>query len=175
MEKLPELPELPKSEEPLLETEEKPVPEFKLPSVEEFPKPVEKEDFPKYLEPAISKPEEPEYAPEIEPYERFEGATSKEHFILKRKGTEPIFVKVGQFKGILTETSTIKKDLKIAEIKKYLLLKYKNQEKTYLQLIEENIDETYFLEDEISKSIKEMENKKVIIKKGTIEKELVLH
>jgi len=43
------------------------------------------------------------------------------------------------------------------EIENFLLSNYQNSHKTYLQIIEENIDETLFLQREIDKALKELE------------------
>jgi len=43
------------------------------------------------------------------------------------------------------------------EIENFLLSNYQNSHKTYLQIIEENIDETPYLQSEIDKALKKLE------------------
>jgi three-Cys-motif partner protein len=53
-------------------------------------------------------------------------------------------------------------DTKIQEIEKFILDKYQNIQKTYLQIIEENIDETSYLESEIRNALKRLEKNNII-------------
>lgn len=55
------------------------------------------------------------------------------------------------------------KDIKIEQVMKYLKNIYKGKQRTYEQIISEQIDETEFLESHFRKSIKEMENKELFI------------
>ena len=51
------------------------------------------------------------------------------------------------------------KDIKINNVTSYLKDKYKGQQKSFQQILEEQIDETEFLESHFREAIKEMENK----------------
>ena len=106
MEKLPEMPEVPKSEKSLPGRKEKLVPELKLPSMQEYPKPG-------WEEPKVELPGTMP-AKEIEPYES--AIVVEEKPVQKRREAGgPIFVKVNEFRGILSEISTIKRDLKTTD------------------------------------------------------------
>jgi len=57
-------------------------------------------------------------------------------------------------------------ELRINEIEKYILDKYHEAKKEYIQLIRENIDNTSFLESEIKKALKSLEKgNKIYIKR----------
>jgi len=57
-------------------------------------------------------------------------------------------------------------ELRINEIEKYILNKYHETKKEYIQLIRENIDNTSFLESEIKKALKSLEKEnKICIKR----------
>ena len=100
------LPEVPKSEKSFPERKEKLVPELKLPSMQESPKP-------EWEEPKVELPGTMP-AKEIEPYES--AIVVEEKPVQKRREAGgPIFVKVNQFRGVLSEISTIKRDLKTAD------------------------------------------------------------
>ena len=106
MENLPEVPEVPKSEKSFPGRKEKLVPELKLPSIQESPKP-------EWEEPKVELPGTMP-AKEIEPYESaiiMEEKPVEKH----REAGGPIFVKVNEFKGVLSEIGTIKRDLKTAD------------------------------------------------------------
>ncbi len=51
------------------------------------------------------------------------------------------------------------KDIKINNVISYLKDKYRGQQKSFQQILEEQIDETEFLESHFREAIKEMENK----------------
>lgn len=57
------------------------------------------------------------------------------------------------------------KDFKASEIKKFFLKKYKGQSKSYEAVLTENIDEEPFLESDIYRTLQEMENKEVKIRR----------
>jgi hypothetical protein len=95
-------PEIPKSEKSYPEGKEKLVPDLKLPSVHESPKP-------DWKEPGVELPGTTP-AKEIEPYESSIVVEEKH-----RETSGPIFVKVNEFRGILSEISIIKRDLKTAD------------------------------------------------------------
>lgn len=57
------------------------------------------------------------------------------------------------------------KDIKISEIKRFLLQKYKGLKKRYEEILVKNIDSTPFLESAIKKALKDMEGKEVKIKR----------
>jgi three-Cys-motif partner protein len=52
--------------------------------------------------------------------------------------------------------------IKDREIEDFLVSKYQNTSKTYFEVIEENIDETPYLENEIDKALKELEESNII-------------
>ena len=99
-------PEVPKSEKSFPESKEKLVPELDLPGMQESPKP-------EWKEPKVELPGTMP-SKEIRPYES--AIVMEEE--TEHKGREtggPIFVKVSQFRGILSEISTIKRDLKTVD------------------------------------------------------------
>ena len=69
-----------------------------------------------------------------------------------------------EYKGEAQYQQTLfeQREIKIDQVKKMLLDIYKNKEKLYLEIIEELIDETPYLESEISSAIKELGEKKEI-------------
>jgi hypothetical protein len=54
-------------------------------------------------------------------------------------------------------------DVRMSEIKSFLLHKYKGKKTIYETLLIENIDSTPFLESDISKALKDMEGKEIKI------------
>ena len=69
-----------------------------------------------------------------------------------------------EYKGKAQYQQTLfeQKEIKTDQLKKELLNIYKNKEKLYLEIIEELIDETPYLESEISNAIKKLEKKEKI-------------